>query len=35
MKKYLLSAAILIMISISAKAQFSLGIKGGANFSKN
>jgi hypothetical protein len=34
MKKYLLSAAILIMLSVSAKAQFSLGIKGGANFSQ-
>ncbi|HVV56293.1 MAG TPA: porin family protein [Mucilaginibacter sp.] len=34
MKKYLLSAALLITVSISAKAQFSLGIKGGVNFSK-
>jgi len=34
MKKYLLSAALLIAISISARAQFSLGIKGGVNFSK-
>jgi len=34
MKKYLLSIAILIVASISAKAQFSLGIKGGVNFSK-
>src|SRR5215217_8937297 len=34
MKKYLLSAAILIGLSISAKAQFSLGVKGGVNFSK-
>jgi len=33
MKKYLLSAALLIAISISAKAQFSLGIKGGVNYS--
>jgi hypothetical protein len=34
MKKYLLSIAVLIAISISAKAQISLGIKGGVNFSK-
>jgi hypothetical protein len=34
MKKYLLSVALLIAISISAKAQFSVGIKGGVNFSK-
>jgi hypothetical protein len=34
MKKYLLSAALLIAISISAKAQFSLGVKGGIDFSK-
>src|ERR1700754_4466467 len=34
MKKYLLSAALLIAASISAKAQFSLGVKGGVNFSK-
>lgn len=33
MKKYLLSAIILIAISISAKAQFNLGIKGGVNYS--
>jgi hypothetical protein len=33
MKKYLLSAVILIAISISAKAQFTLGIKGGVNYS--
>jgi hypothetical protein len=33
MKKYVLSLAILIAFSISAKAQFSLGIKGGLNFS--
>jgi hypothetical protein len=33
MKKYLLSAAILIAVSISAKAQFNLGIKGGVNYS--
>jgi hypothetical protein len=34
MKKYLLSAALLIAVSIGAKAQVSLGIKGGVNFSK-
>ncbi len=34
MKKYLLSAALLIIVSISAHAQFSLGVKGGVNFSK-
>lgn len=34
MKKYLLSAALLVALSISAKAQFSLGVKGGVNFSK-
>jgi hypothetical protein len=34
MKKYLLSVAFLIAVCISAKAQFSLGIKGGVNFSK-
>jgi len=34
MKKYLLSAALLIALSISAKAQFNLGVKGGVNFSK-
>jgi len=33
MKKYLLSAALLIAVTISAKAQFSLGIKGGVNYS--
>jgi len=33
MKKYLLCAALLTVLSISAKAQFSIGIKGGANFS--
>jgi hypothetical protein len=33
MKKYLLSTALLIAVSISAKAQFNLGIKGGVNFS--
>jgi len=34
MKKYLLSAVLLVAASISAKAQFSLGVKGGVNFSK-
>jgi hypothetical protein len=34
MKKYLLTLLILSVISISAKAQFSIGIKGGVNFSK-
>jgi hypothetical protein len=34
MKKYVLSLALLIVVSISAKAQFSLGIKGGVNYSK-
>lgn len=34
MKKYLLSLAILIVASMGAKAQLSLGIKGGVNFSK-
>ena len=34
MKKYLLSVALLIAVSIGAKAQVSLGIKGGVNFSK-
>ncbi len=33
MKKFLLSAALLIAVCISAKAQFSLGIKGGVNYS--
>lgn len=33
MKKYVLSLALLIAVSISAKAQFSLGIKGGVNLS--
>ncbi len=33
MKKYLLSAAMLLLLSIGAKAQFSVGIKGGVNFS--
>jgi hypothetical protein len=34
MKKYFLSVALLIAICISAKAQFTLGVKGGINFSK-
>jgi hypothetical protein len=34
MKKYLLSAALLMAVCISAKAQFSLGVKGGVNFSQ-
>ncbi|HEY8929319.1 MAG TPA: porin family protein [Mucilaginibacter sp.] len=34
MKKILLSAAILIVACISAKAQFSVGVKGGVNFSR-
>ena len=34
MKKYLLSVALLIAVCISARAQVSLGIKGGVNFSK-
>ena len=33
MKKYLLSAALLMAACITAKAQFSLGIKGGVNYS--
>lgn len=33
MKKYLLSAALLLAISFSTQAQFSLGIKGGVNYS--
>ncbi|MDB5009514.1 MAG: PorT family protein [Mucilaginibacter sp.] len=33
MKKHLLIAVLLIAVSISAKAQFSLGIKGGINYS--
>ncbi|MBS1503257.1 MAG: PorT family protein [Bacteroidetes bacterium] len=33
MKKFLLSAALLIAVGLSAKAQFNLGIKGGVNFS--
>lgn len=34
MKKYLLCLTMLVAVSITAKAQFSLGIKGGVNFSK-
>ena len=34
MKKYVLSAMILIAVSISAKAQLSFGVKTGINFSK-
>jgi hypothetical protein len=34
MKKYLLSIAMLMAVTIAAKAQFNLGIKGGVNFSK-
>ncbi len=34
MKKYLFSIALLLAAAISAKAQFSLGVKGGVNFSK-
>lgn len=34
MKKIFLSAAVLILVSISAKAQLSFGIKGGIDFSK-
>ena len=34
MKKLLLSVALLIAVSIGAKAQVSLGIKGGVNFSR-
>ena len=33
MKKYLLSVALLVAVCISAKAQLSIGIKGGVNFS--
>jgi hypothetical protein len=33
MKKYLFSLALLVTVSISAKAQFDFGIKGGVNFS--
>lgn len=34
MKKYLLSVLLLTAVSISASAQFNLGVKGGVNFSK-
>jgi hypothetical protein len=34
MKKYVLSVLMLVAVGISAKAQFSLGVKGGVNFSK-
>jgi len=34
MKKILIGAVLLLAFSISTKAQFSLGIKGGVNFSK-
>lgn len=34
MKKYVLSAVLLIAASITASAQVSLGVKGGVNFSK-
>lgn len=34
MKKYLLSALLIIAATIGAKAQFSLGVKGGVNYSK-
>ena len=34
MKKYVLSVALLMAVCVGAKAQFSLGIKGGVNFSK-
>jgi hypothetical protein len=33
MKKFLLSAVLLVAVCISARAQFNLGIKGGINFS--
>ncbi len=33
MKKYLLITALLITVCVSARAQFSLGIKGGVNYS--
>lgn len=33
MKKFLLSAIMLVAVAMSAKAQFSLGVKGGVNFS--
>jgi len=34
MKKYMLSIAVLLLLSIGAKAQFTLGLKGGLNVSK-
>src|ERR1700712_4623801 len=34
MKKYLLSAMLVIAATIGAKAQFSLGVKGGVNYSQ-
>ena len=34
MKKLLLSVTLLVAVCIGAKAQVSLGIKGGVNFSK-
>jgi hypothetical protein len=34
MKKYLLSAMLVIAATVGAKAQFSLGVKGGVNYSK-
>lgn len=34
MKKYLFSIAMLMAVAVGAKAQFSLGIKGGVNLSK-
>ena len=34
MKRFLLSVTMLAAVCISAKAQFSLGVKGGVNFSK-
>jgi hypothetical protein len=34
MKKYLTSLALLMLMCIGAKAQFTIGVKGGVNFSK-
>ncbi|OCX52734.1 hypothetical protein BEL04_12995 [Mucilaginibacter sp. PPCGB 2223] len=34
MKKYMLSIAAMLLLSIAAKAQFTLGLKGGMNISK-
>jgi hypothetical protein len=34
MKKYLLSLAAIMLVAISARAQFTLGVKGGVNVSK-